>query len=171
MQRYRVHPLDVSFEGLSIEEVPCDEEIPPEGYFVYTSTNVFHRSHTRAAYAGLWIPVYSGNVMGGPGSFDKAGFSGVLLRRTPEGDPTDDPAYGWCFGGSLTWKIPFGWNKQPHSLLADPVGCFAEGTRQTFRISEGGDFRMEKLGHYAERKLDGRVFVDGHEDDGILDNN
>ena len=171
VQRYRVHPLNVSFEGLSIEEVPCDEEIPPEGYFVYTSTNVFHRSHTRAAHAGIWVPVYSGNVIGGPGSFDKAGFSGALPRRTPEGVPTDDPSYGWCFGGSLTWKIPFGWNKQPHSSLADPVGCFAEETRQTFRISEGGDFRMEKLGHYAERKLDGRVFVDGNEDDGILNNN
>ena len=30
---------------------------------------------------------------------------------------------------------------------------------------------MEKLGHYAERKIDGRVFVDDHEDDGILNNN
>ena len=171
VQRYRVHPLNVSFEGLSIEEVPCDEEIPPEGYFVYTATNVFHRSHTRAAKAGVWVTVSSGNILGGPDSFDKAGFAGSLQRRTPEGVPTDDPTYGWCTGGSLTWKIPFGWNKHPHSLSADPVERFAEETRQVFRISANGDFRMEKLGHYAERKIDGRVFVDDHEDDGILNNN
>ena len=171
VQRYRVHPLNVSFEGLSIEEVPCDEEIPPEGYFVYTATNVFHRSHTRAAKAGVWVTVGSGNILGGPDSFDKAGFAGSLQRRTPEGVPTDDPTYGWCTGGSLTWKIPFGWNKHPHSLSADPVERFAEETRQVFRISANGDFRMEKLGHYAERKIDGRVFVDDHEDDGILNNN
>lgn len=30
---------------------------------------------------------------------------------------------------------------------------------------------MEKLDHNAERTLDGRIFVDGREDDGILDNN
>ena len=171
VQRYRVHPLNVSFEGLSIEEVPCDEEIPPEGYFVYTATNVFHRSHTRAAKAGVWVTVSSGNILGGPDSFDKAGFTGSLQRRTPEGVLTDDPTYGWCTGGSLTWKIPFGWNKHPHSLSADPVERFAEETRQVFRISANGDFRMEKLGHYAERKIDGRVFVDDHEDDGILNNN
>ena len=171
VQRYRVHPSNVSFEGLSIEEVPCDEEIPPEGYFVYTATNVFHRSHTRAAKAGVWVTVSSGNILGGPDSFDKAGFTGSLQRRTPEGVLTDDPTYGWCTGGSLTWKIPFGWNKHPHSLSADPVERFAEETRQVFRISANGDFRMEKLGHYAERKIDGRVFVDDHEDDGILNNN
>lgn len=61
--------------------------------------------------------------------------------------------------------------KEPHAQDADPVGRFAEGTRQIFRISAGGDFRMEKLGHNAERKLDGRIFVNGHADDGILDNN
>ena len=95
----------------------------------------------------------------------------VHLEPTLDGHETTDQTIGWCDGGSLTWKIPFGWNKEPHTQDADPVGRFAEGVRQIFRISAGGDFRMEKLGHNAERKLDGRIFVDGREDDGILDNN
>ena len=171
VQRYRILPLDVSFEGLSVEEVPCYEEIPPEGYFIYTSTNVFHRSHTRAAKAGIWHTVASDNSLGSPDAKDAAGCRVALPRMTLDGHETTDQTIGWCDGGSLTWKIPFGWNKEPHTQDADPVGRFAEGVRQIFRISAGGDFRMEKLDHNAERKLDGRIFVDGREDDGILDNN
>ena len=171
VQRYRILPLDVSFQDLSVEEVPCYEEIPPEGYFIYTATNVFLRSHTRAAKAGIWHTVASDNSLGNASAKDLAGYRGSLPRRTLDGHETTDQTIGWCDGGSLTWKIPFGWNKEPHAQDADPVGRFAEGTRQIFRISAGGDFRMEKLGHNAERKLDGRIFVNGHADDGILDNN
>ena len=171
VQRYRVLPTYVSFEGLSVEEVPCYEEIPPEGYFIYTPTNVFLRSHTRAAKAGIWYEVAKDNSLGSPDAKDGAGFRGAMSRMTLDGHYTTNQTVGWCNGGSLTWKIPFGWNKKPHAQDAEPVGRFAEKTRQVFRISMGGDFRMEKLGHSAERKIDGNVFVDEHEDDGILDNN
>ena len=157
-QGYRIHPLTVSFEGLSIEEVPCDEVIPPQGYFAFTPTNIFLRSHTRKAGAGEWVEVTEGNWVGGEMSFDKAGYLSDLPRMMPDGTATTNTAFGWL-GGSLTWKVPFGWNKKPFADKADQVGTFAEGTRQVFRINANGDFFVDKLKHTAERKLSGETSV------------
>ena len=169
-QCYRVLPLSVSFEGIAIEEVPCDEVIPPDGYFAYTPTNIFYRSHTRAAGAGRWIGVGSGNYVGGIDAFDKAGYHGPLPRMTEEGTITSDPSYGWL-GGSLTWKIPFGWQTNPApSPLSDPVWSFADNTRQIFRITANGDFSIEKLGHVATRTLSGDVTVTNCPAAGVLRN-
>ena len=67
-------------------------------------------------------------------------------------------------------KIPFGWKHHSARLDAGPVGIFAEDTRQTVSITADGDFRVEKLGHTAIRRIDGTITLDGNPDDGILDN-
>ena len=56
------------------------------------------------------------------------------------------------------------------SSAVEPVGRFAEDTRQILSITESGDFSVHKLQHTATRRLDGIITVDGHADDGILDN-
>lgn len=127
------------------------------------------RTHTIDAGAGEWFFVDPGNLVGASeDGRDKAGCRVELTRRMPDGTPTDDPSYGWL-GGDLPWKVPFGW-KHRDSSAVEPVGRFAEDTRQILSITESGDFSVHKLQHTATRRLDGIITVDGHADDGILDN-
>ena len=169
VQRYRVLPLTVNFTRLRIEEVPCYDPIPPTGYFIYTPPDRIPRTHTIDAGAGEWFFVDPGNLVGASeDGRDKAGCRVELTRRMPDGTPTDDPSYGWL-GGDLPWKVPFGW-KHRDSSAVEPVGRFAEDTRQILSITESGDFSVHKLQHTATRRLDGIITVDGHADDGILDN-
>ena len=170
VQRYRVLPLDVSFEWLKVEEVPCYDEIPPTGYFMYTPTNIVYRSHTKTAGAGKWWPVEVGNYYGQSDDVrDAAGIKGELPRITPEYNFTTNTAYGWM-DGSLVWKVPFGWKHVDAPARDEAVGTFADETRQVFTITEAGDFSVQKLQHTAMRQTNCVVTVDGHVDDGILDN-
>ena len=100
---------------------------------------------------------------------DRAGCGVALPRRMPDGTETTDPTYGWL-GGSMTWKVPFGWRKMYDSSVTEPIGQFAEDTRQVMSITADGEFRVEKLQHTATRMTNGTITVDGHLDDGILDN-
>ncbi|MCQ2395055.1 MAG: hypothetical protein MJ249_12295 [Kiritimatiellae bacterium] len=154
VQQYFVKPLDVSFTALSIEEVPCFDEIEPTGYFSVV-TGKFQRTHTERAGAGRLWPVADGNWVIGE---DCAGVAVALARVKPDGTETDDPQYGWL-GGELTWKIPFGWQlcsiKWP--MRAPPLGTFAEESRQVFTLTASGDFKIHKLGNEAERKIDGTI--------------
>lgn len=70
----------------------------------------------------------------------------------------------------MTWKVPFGWKHWTASDSAGPVDMFAEETRQVMSITAEGEFRVEKLLHTASRMTNGTITVDGHVDDGILDN-
>ena len=162
VQRYRVLPLDVLFDGIYIEEVPCYDVIPPTGYFAFTPPPTFPRSHTRQAGAGKWLKVQNGNYVGEEKDRDSAMLYGALPRMMPDGTVTTNTAYGWL-GGSLTWKVPFGWGGKPAASDSDPIGVFAEDVRQVFTITPQGDLKIEKLGHSAERKIDGRIFVGGVE--------
>ena len=162
VQRYRVLPLDVNFEGLSIEEVPCDDVIPPTGYFIYVPTNIAYRSHTVDAGAGNWIDVLEDNYIGDGETKDRAGYLGELPRKTQNGDNTTDATCDWL-GGSLIWKVPFGWRAvfDKRTPCDMPTGRFAEDTRQVMTISRNGDFSVEKLDHKAIRRISGEVSVDG----------
>lgn len=171
VQRYKVLPLTVNFSALEIEEVPCDDAIPPTGYFIYTSPDDYPRTHNADAGAGrLWMSVDAGNCLGAILNVrDRAGCGVALPRRMPDGTETTDPTYGWL-GGSMTWKVPFGWRKMYDSSVTEPIGQFAEDTRQVMSITADGEFRVEKLQHTATRMTNGTITVDGHLDDGILDN-
>ena len=169
VQRYEVLPLTVNFEGIKIEEVPCYDAIPPTGYFIYADTNEFPRTHSSAAGAGeLWMSIESGNCVKSS-IRDRAGFLHEIYRMMPNGTTTTNTAYGWL-GGSLTWKVPFGWVEFGASSSSQPIGRFAEDTRQITSITDTGDFKVEKLGHTAIRQINGAVTLDGNADDGILDN-
>ena len=170
VQRYRVLPLSVDFSKLKIEEVPCYEEIPATGYFIYTPTNRAYRTHTRTAGAGKWYDVDTGNYWGlSMNVRDFAGRKGALSRMMPNGTETTNTAYGWL-GGTMTWKVPFGWKSGEYPSGNEPVGVFAEGTRQIMTITANGDFSVQKLGHVATRQIGGLITLDNNVDDGILDN-
>lgn len=148
-QSFRILPLTVSFSRLQIEEVPCNEGIPPEGYFDCISDSLIQRTHTRLAGAGRWVSVDKNNVMSG---FDSAGCWDSL----PE-----IGIGGWAGGGTLVWKVPFGWKScENKDEYAEPVGEFAEDVRQTFTLSFNGDFRVYKLDHMAGRTIQGESIND-----------
>ena len=171
VQRYRLLPLSVDFSALEIEEVPCDDAIPPTGYFIYTPTNVFPRTHSEYAGAGVWNIVVEGNYIearDGGRMRDHAGYINQLPRMLLNDATAANPAYGWL-SGSLIWKVPFGWRKR-HSRDENPIGIFAEETRQIMSVTERGDFSVDKLEHTAIRQIDGTITIDGVSDDGILDN-
>ena len=102
------------------------------------------------------------NRVGGEGFVDCAGMLGALPRVDADGHETDDPQCGWC-SGSMTWKIPFGWQS---SVFVWPsatpqLGTFAQDTRQTFTISDFGDYKVRKFANEAERKIDGTIYFNG----------
>jgi hypothetical protein len=74
---------------------------------------------------------------------------------TPDGTTTNNPAYGWL-GGSLIWKVPFGW-KHKDSSSEEPSGIFAEDTRQIMSITADCDFSVQKLGHTVTRQINGTI--------------
>ena len=172
VQRYKVLPLTVRFTGIKIEEVPCDEAIPPTGYFIYAPTNEYFRAHTKAAGAGnLWYSVDSQNCLGTDLDIrDRAGFEYEVYRMMPDGTTTTNTEYGWLGGGSLIWKVPFGWVESGANSASEPIGVFAEDVRQITTITADGDFSVMKLGHTAIRQINGTITLDGNADDGILDN-
>ena len=96
-------------------------------------------------------------MVGGSKTWDRTGFEGFLPRMMPNGTLTMNPACDWLGGGAMVWKNPFGWNmRNKVGTVADPIGRFAENERQTFRVSNDGTVSVHKLGHVAERTLDGR---------------
>ena len=88
----------------------------------------------------------------------------------PDGTTTTNTEYGWLGGGSLIWKVPFGWAEFDANSASKPIGVFAEDVRQITTISADGDFSVMKLDHTATRQINGPITLDGNEDDGILDN-
>ena len=161
VQEFYVQPLDVSFSALSIEEVPCFDVIPSTGYYV-SVTGRWEKSHTVAAGAGRWRRVTGGNRVGGEGVVDSAGMMDALPRVDADGHETDDPQCGWC-SGYMIWKIPFGWQSSVFvwPSAAPQLGTFAEDTRQTFTISDFGDYKVRKFANEAERKIDGTIYFNG----------
>ena len=160
VQQFLVKPLDVSFSSLSIEEVPCFDEIPPVGYYA-SVTGRWAKSHTEAAGAGRWLQVsLQDNCIGGVMYGDSAGSLEEIPRVDSEGHETDDPNFGWRYG-SMTWKIPFGWQSSHYvwPMSALPLGTFAEDTRQTFTVSAYGDYKIRKLKNEVERKIDGSIYL------------
>ena len=159
VQRFRILPLTVSFSKIQVEEVPCDEELPATGYFIYTPTNRAYRSHTRTAGAGRWYAVEDGNCWGlSQNVRDFAGRKGELRRMMPNGTETTNTDYGWL-GGTMTWKVPFGWKHWTAGDSAGPVGRFAEDTRQIMSVTADGTFSVQKLQHSAMRQTNGAVTV------------
>ena len=161
VQEYLVEPLDVSFRYLAVEEVPCDEVIEPTGYFAFYVTDR-NRTHTRAAGAGVWWDVDGNNRVGGADwMVDDAGFKSAVPRMKPDGTTTTNTAYGWL-GGTLEWKIPFGWQETHPGSFVPPIERFATDTRQIFTITPTGDCTIRKFSAEAQRMIDGQIhFTNG----------
>ena len=156
LQEYYVTPLTVSFSGIAVEEVPCDQGTV-EGYFRYgVSSNRW--SHTRAAGAGKWYNVSVHNRVGEERDIrDEACLGGELFPVTPDGTLTNDYSFGWM-DGSMVWQIPYGWNVLNTVGETEPFKTFGSLT-QEFYIDDSGCSGVRKFGNQALRLIDDRRFL------------
>ena len=144
-----VYPMYVSFQGIDMVEVPCNDVVPPTGY--YASTNFDgYLSHCSDAGAGWWHHVKPGNYW----TEDEAG-SGE--RHAP-----------WC-NGMLVWNVPIAWNYRCDDVLSWPRNhysstCKKIGSDSTFQqiygIDGTGSVSIDKFDHVCERNTNDVVAVD-----------
>ena len=150
-----VGPLYVSFQGVAMSELPCNEEDTVTGCF----TNGHNRTHTIAAGAGYAHLIGAENFWF---------VDGARMNRAEE---------AWQPNSVLDWKIPIGW----HRKLTTHIGDFNithpdyehmddASSRplsmeivyhQRFSIDGDGVFKTEKFGHWISRDRWCRVILDG----------
>ena len=141
-----IGPFHVSFEGVRVAEIPCNEAIPPTGFF---TTSYYNGSLTHDYNAGARYQI---NVT-----------TNNYWRKDDAG--ADNPIENWS-SGELVWKIPIGWkrlryvddngaiyvdecdyesytNKTTRPLL---IGGRTDAYTQTFRIETDGTAVVEKFG-------------------------
>ena len=144
-----VYPMYVSFQGIDMVEVPCNDVVPPIGY--YASTNFDgYLSHCSDAGAGWWHHVKAGNYW----TEDEAG-SGE--RHAP-----------WS-NGVLVWNIPIAWNYRFDDVLSWPRNHYSSTCKkigsdssfqQIYGIDGTGSVTIEKFDHVSERNTNDVVIVD-----------
>ena len=144
-----VYPMYVSFQGIDMVEVPCNDVVPPIGYYASTNFNGY-LSHCSDAGAGWWHHVKPGNYW----TEDEA-CSGE--RHMP-----------WS-NGNLVWNVPIAWNYRFDDVLSWPRNhysstCKRIGADSTFQQIYGidctGSVAIEKFDHVCERNTNDVVAVD-----------
>ena len=158
-----IGPMYVSFRGIAVSEVPCDEEDVVTGCF----TSNHYRTHSVFAGAGWVHNIKQGNYWCG----DRA--------NSGASEPN------WMPNSTLSWYIPIGWHRKPiddNSLLMhadyeqndnpNSRALILKGSiaayRQIRHIDEFGTYRTDKFGHWISRSrhclviLDGQVLQEDH---------
>lgn len=151
----QILPLDVSFRGISVEEVPSTMGIQT-GYFAHPYFDG-DRSHSRENGAGVWLGVQDDNIID---THDIAAYTQAYPRMTADGHLSDSLSVGWVEGENV-WSIPFGWNALGTTGEAEPWKCFAAAETQIFTIDSFGTSGVRKLRHEAVREVLGSVYLDG----------
>ena len=140
-----IGPFHVSFQGVKVAEIPCEEPIPPTGYYA-TSDYTGQLTHTYRAVAGGMISVTNDNFW----CHDRAGY--------------DFPVNNWS-AGTLVWKVPIGWKRLLYEnypantttvcdyerhldTTSRPllIGGRTDAYVETFRIDADGTMSVEKFG-------------------------
>jgi hypothetical protein len=145
-----IGPFHVSFQGVLMAEIPCDDAILPTGYFA-SSYFTGALTHTYNAGAGGLLAIKQDNYW----RRDDAGRDGVITNWSP---------------GVLVWKIPIGWKRLRYLgdtlIFADKpdyefhtntnsrpllIGGRGDVYTQTFRIEPDGTAVIEKFGWRLSR--------------------
>ena len=149
-----VLPLDVSFTGIAVEEVPCLEGTHT-GYFANPRFSGVW-SHTVENGAGNWIDIQEENLFGE----DRPAITGELSRVTADGVFVSDVSYGWQ-DGELVWPIPYGWNEKGTRRGSSEYKRFGTDTRHWTIIFRNGRSGIRKLQNQVYRDIDGTVNLNG----------
>ncbi len=156
-QDFYVMPLDVSFNGIAMEEVPSTVG-SRSGYFSDPAFSVIG-CHSFAQGAGQWLKVRNNNLMG----YDTASLTLELLRVDNNGNFTEDTSYGWRTGW-ITWAIPFGWASSEITTsgsTAQLIEQFDPNAGARFDITADGDVTATKFGNAAKREINGTFMLNG----------
>ena len=148
-----VGPLDVSFERLSIEEVPCSSG-SHIGYFANTYfSNLW--CHSIDNGAGRWQNVGYDNEF----AMDRAECANALPRMILPGYPGES-IFGWYYG-YMCWDVPYGWRSKNPPGNVSLSGTFAEDVKHEVTIDANGTVSIFKLGCCVSRSTNDFVMVHG----------
>ena len=132
-----VTPLDVSFSGIAMMEVPTTT-VGPSGYFTNEQfSSIWY--HTKARGAGVWHNIRSDNYF----FEDTASFAEICPL------PLAD--------GNIDWEIVLGWNERNSPNASPPIGMVSTHYHQIFTINEQGDLRIDKFGQWIKQFASGGV--------------
>ena len=156
-----IGPMNVSFQGIAVSEIPCEIEDVVTGCF----TNCSRRTHTKDAGAGKAYYITEGNYW----------FTDGARSGSAESD--------WAPGSSMVWKIPVGWHRilwqrsrmREHfavdvadvEIRGNPasrpllIGGGIDVYKQERHIDADGVFRTVKFGHWISRSRWCHVILDG----------
>ena len=149
-----IGPMTVSFRGIAVSELICDEEDVVTGCF----TNGHSRTHTYLAGAGRAHPITGKNFW----FVDSAGMKDIEANWSPNSE--------------MVWRIPIGWHRRGESdevfdvMSPDRERYYNTQTRPLvvdcnctlrFSIDANGVYRVEKFGHWTTRDRSCRVVLDG----------
>lgn len=147
-------PLDVSFGGVKMEEIP-DLEASKAGYFE-DSYFMNEWYHGRDQYAGIWRTVTGDNQF----LEDDAGFKRALPQLDARGFVSPAGTNGWV-SGSLTWDVSCGWADTDVAEEDAPLGTFAAGQQQVMTIDALGNCEVHKHSKEVRRLVGGQVYLNG----------
>ena len=147
-------PMDVSFLGVKMEEVP-DAEASKDGYF---EDSYFMREwyHGRDQYAGIWRTVTEDNQF----LADDAGFNTSLPQLDERGFVSPTGTNGWV-SGYLTWDVPCGWAAPSVEEHDEPIGTFATRQQQVMTIDSSGNCEIRKHSQSVRRLASGQIYLNG----------
>ena len=147
-----VHPKDVNFEEIALEEIPWEQGGSVSGYYAQPS-KLADRYHDRNHGAGHWHDVTDGNFWWKDGAGSKA-------------------ITNW-FAGTKIWDAPIGWNVKGKKFGYDYVKMIGSSSsfQQMFTIEADGTFRLDKFGRWVSRGVcpdgeapdDAQILLDGGE--------
>ena len=146
-----IAPMTVSFQGIDVAEIPCNEYRPPEGYYATTNFDGV-LSHSLAAGAGVWHHVSAGNYW--------CNDNAKSNRRKQV----------WS-NGRMVWDVPIQWYERFEGGTSWPLGLAFSGAKliggspetyqQVFEISEEGLVSITKHSHCIDRNTNDVIRLDG----------
>ena len=132
-----VAPMDVSFEGISLSELPCTDGYH-SGYY-----NNFPEAWGHAGNGvGWYYNVKEGNLW----FVDK---------------PYGCEGLGPWSSGILVWDDPIGWNERNAQFRTECAAVVPVTVKQVLTINANGDMLLLKLGHWAWRSTNDCRVIDG----------
>ena len=133
----RGEPLDVSFSGIRVMEVPTTGNVPT-GYFADPQFEPIW-NHTEARGAGVWRhPTFDNFFFADEASFGE--YCPPPLRA-----------------GVIDWAIPLAWGENGSQDVSDCVGTMGTVYHQVFTLDAAGGLRIDKFSQWIYCTAEGVV--------------
>ena len=132
-----ITPLDVSFQGIAVMEVPTTS-VGPSGYF------------TNEVFSSVWYHTH----FRGAGQWHNVGLENFFFRDTPAFAEICPQPFA---DGTIDWEIVLGWGELNSPTNIPPVKMIASHYHQVFTIDVQGGIRIDKFGQWIKQFPDGTI--------------